>query len=77
MSKPKRRPVRAQVWTINGFSAHAGQPELLDWLGHAPRRRVFLVHGEYDRGMSALGAALERREQPWQMPGMGEPILIG
>lgn len=70
-------PVRAQVWTINGFSAHAGQPELLDWLGHAPRRRVFLVHGEYDRGMSALGAALERREQPWQMPGMGEPILIG
>src|SRR5690606_36969983 len=30
-------PVRAQVWTINGFSAHAGQPELLDWLGDAPR----------------------------------------
>ncbi|MBX3700473.1 MAG: MBL fold metallo-hydrolase [Dokdonella sp.] len=68
--------VRAQVWTINGFSAHAGQPDLLDWLGDTPRRRVFLVHGEYGRGMSVLQDALEARGQACQLPGRNEPILI-
>jgi metallo-beta-lactamase family protein len=40
-------PVRAQVYTINGFSAHADQEELLAWhrkLGNP--QRTFLVHGE-------------------------------
>ena len=69
-------PVRAQVWTINGFSAHAGQPDLLDWLGEAPRRKVFLVHGEYDRGMHALQEALEARGVACQLPGMCESIKI-
>ncbi len=41
--------VRAKVFTINGFSAHAGQSQLLDWLAHFEPRglEVFLVHGEY------------------------------
>lgn len=69
-------PVRAQVWTINGFSAHAGRPDLLDWLGQSPRRRVFLVHGEYDRGMRGMGEALTGLGMDWQMPGMGEPIRL-
>jgi len=38
--------VRAQVWTVNGFSAHADQPILLDWLKKASPQRLFLVHGE-------------------------------
>ena len=69
-------PVRAQVWTINGFSAHADQPGLLDWLGDAPRRKVFLVHGEYDRGMRKLQEALEVRGVACRLPGMGEPIKL-
>jgi metallo-beta-lactamase family protein len=69
-------PVRAQVWTINGFSAHADQPSLLDWLGNAPRRKVFLVHGEYDRGMHALQEVLEQRGVACQLPGWHEPIRI-
>lgn len=42
-------PVRAHVHTINGFSAHADQAELLAWhrQGGAPAR-TFLVHGERD-----------------------------
>lgn len=41
--------VRARVFTINGFSAHAGQSQLLDWLSHFQSRemQVFLVHGEF------------------------------
>lgn len=68
--------VRAQVWTINGFSAHADQPALIDWLGDRPRRKVFLVHGEYDRGMSAMQRALSDKGIDSHMPGMHEPILI-
>jgi metallo-beta-lactamase family protein len=47
------RDVLCQIRSISGFSAHADESELLDWLGHlagAPRkpRRVFLVHGDPD-----------------------------
>ena len=41
-------PVRADVYTLGGLSAHADQAALLGWLGHfkqAPRR-TFIVHGE-------------------------------
>lgn len=40
--------VKAKVFTIGGFSAHAGQSEVLAWLTHFTSRRmkVFLVHGE-------------------------------
>jgi metallo-beta-lactamase family protein len=40
-------PVLAQIHTIGGFSAHAGQSELLAWhrqTGHP--ETTFLVHGE-------------------------------
>lgn len=69
-------PVRAHVWTINGFSAHADQPSLLSWLGNASRRKVFLVHGEYGRGMHALQEVLEQRSVTCQLPGLHEPIKI-
>ena len=39
-------PVRAHIYTINGFSAHADQAELLAWRKKANPRRTFLVHGE-------------------------------
>jgi metallo-beta-lactamase family protein len=45
------RAVRCQVRSISGFSAHADESELLDWLRHfvsAPKkpRTVFLIHGD-------------------------------
>jgi metallo-beta-lactamase family protein len=39
-------PVRAKVHTINGFSAHADQAELLKWHRHTGAERTFLTHGE-------------------------------
>jgi metallo-beta-lactamase family protein len=41
--------VRAKVWTIGGFSAHADQADLLKWVGRCAdhsKPRVFLTHGE-------------------------------
>jgi len=40
--------VHASIHTINGFSAHADQPELLAWHAHTNASRTFLVHGESD-----------------------------
>ncbi|WP_449428505.1 MBL fold metallo-hydrolase RNA specificity domain-containing protein [Rhodanobacter umsongensis] len=68
--------VRAQLWTINGFSAHADQTSLLAWLGTSPRRKVFLVHGEYQSGMRAMAEKLDGLGIASHMPGMNEPILI-
>lgn len=40
--------VKARIWTIGGFSAHAGQSQLLEWLSNFSNKNipVFLVHGE-------------------------------
>jgi len=39
-------PVRARIYTVNGFSAHADQPALLAWQKATQAGRTFLVHGE-------------------------------
>lgn len=41
--------VKAQVYTINGFSSHADQRELTEWISCAGKPKVFLVHGEEDK----------------------------
>ena len=39
--------VKAKVFTIGGFSAHADQGDLLDWISHFESKpQVFIVHGE-------------------------------
>jgi len=68
--------VSAQVWTINGFSAHADQATLLNWLGSSQRKRVLLVHGEYERGMRAMAERLGGEGVACQMPGRGEAIVL-
>jgi len=42
--------VRAKIHTINGFSAHADQKELIEWLNEFDELgNIFLIHGEYDK----------------------------
>jgi len=52
-------PVRAQIHTIGGFSAHAGQAELLAWHKQTGNPdTTFLVHGEKD-SMDAFSRLLD------------------
>jgi metallo-beta-lactamase family protein len=55
-------PVRASVHTFGGLSGHAGQGDLVRWLGSmAPSKpRVFLTHGEA-RGRDPLKAIIQDR----------------
>jgi len=71
-------PVRAQVHTIGGLSAHADQADLLDWYGafddHPP---VYLVHGE-ERSQGPLAKKLrERFDAPVTIARYGQMIDIG
>lgn len=54
--------VQARVFTIGGFSGHAGQEQLLDWLSHFrnPVMQVYLVHGEYS-GQKVLAELIRER----------------
>lgn len=63
-------PVRAQVESIQGYSAHAGRDELVAYAEHAARsgrlKGVFLVHGE-DEATLALSEALKAQGVPGVM----------
>ena len=39
-------PVKAKIYTIGGFSAHADQQELLAWHSSTRAQRSYLVHGD-------------------------------
>jgi metallo-beta-lactamase family protein len=70
--------VKGRVHSLGGFSAHAGQTDLLDWLGSmaACRPRVVLTHGE-DGPRTALAAAIkERFGLKASMPGYKEAVEI-
>jgi metallo-beta-lactamase family protein len=71
-------PVRAQVHTIGGLSAHADQADLLDWYGafdnHPP---VYLVHGE-ERSQVPLAKKLRAKfNAPVTIARHGQTIDIG
>lgn len=70
--------VLARIFTINGFSGHAGQQQLLDWLGNfnSPQMQVFLVHGEY-AGQQALADLIANRYGwPVHIPEYLEEIIL-
>jgi len=70
--------VKAQVNTLGGFSAHAGQTELLGWFSAiAPARpRVVLTHGENEpREMLAQKIQQQYKLKP-QLPELNETIEL-
>lgn len=50
--------VKAKIYTINGFSAHAGKKHLLEFAKHAMPKKIFLVHGEPE-AINSLKLALQ------------------
>lgn len=57
----EKHPVRVQVHTVGGLSAHADQADLLEWYGAFKNRPpLYLVHGE-PRAQRALVTAMKSR----------------
>ena len=67
--------VRAAIHTLGGFSAHASQTQLLDWLSHFKNSdpKLFLVHGE-DSAKAALKAAADKQGWNACIPTLGQVI---
>ncbi len=55
-------PVRADVYTLGGLSAHADRDAVLGWLGHIVKapKRTFVVHGEGETA-DGFGANIRQR----------------
>jgi metallo-beta-lactamase family protein len=73
-------PLRANVEVINGYSAHAGRSELVDWLRRvkatSPRlQTVFLVHGE-PNAQDALAELVRKEGLNVRAPSLGERIVV-
>ena len=71
-------PVRASVHTMGGFSAHAGQKDLLEWFGVvAPSRpRTIITHGE-DPARQALSALIGKQfGLKTECPSLGDVIEL-
>jgi metallo-beta-lactamase family protein len=65
--------VHAEISTINGFSAHADQNELLAWQqGIANKKLIVLVHGE----QSAMQAFAQKLTGKVLMPKLGDEIAL-
>jgi len=67
--------VNATIHTLGGFSAHAGQSQLIEWANHfkTPRPQLFLVHGE-DEAKNALKTHLARQDWDATIPLMGDSV---
>lgn len=70
--------VRAKVHTLGGFSAHAGQTDLLAWFSAlAPcRPRVVLTHGEDNPRTTLARLIAERHGLTALLPAIGEVIEL-
>jgi len=71
-------PVRAEIYTLGGLSAHADRDALLAWLGHfrAPPRRTFVVHGEAQTAQGFAATLRERLGWPAEAPEIGQSVIL-
>ncbi len=69
--------VRARIYTINGFSAHADRSHLIDFAKRTKPRKLFVVHGE-PLSSSALAEDLSRELPSTEIhiPRLGQKFKI-
>ncbi len=67
--------VKARIHTLGGFSAHASQSQLLDWINNfkQPHPRLYLIHGEAETKIT-LQRHLDQAGWSAEIPDKGETI---
>lgn len=69
--------VRAQIHTLGGFSAHADQSELLDWISRFRNKpEIFIVHGEENVSLEFQALINERFKLKTHVPRLGEEFEL-
>jgi len=71
-------PVRCKVINIPGYSAHADQPRLLEWLGHmrGTLKKVFVVQGEEQSSKTLAQKIVDQFAVPAEVPTSGETVEL-
>ena len=74
----ERIAVKATIHTLGGFSAHAGQTDLLGWFGSiAPcKPRVVLTHGENPQRAALARKITQRFRLKSSLPEMHEVVEV-
>lgn len=71
--------LRAEVEVMNAYSAHADEPELVNFVGHLDRQRlknIFLVHGDAPRQLSLYEALRANGYEHGHGPARGEVVEV-
>ncbi len=70
--------IKAKIWTIGGFSGHAGQKQILDWVGGFahPHMKIMLVHGEEKAQATLAGLLRQRFSLEVNIPGYLEEVIL-
>jgi metallo-beta-lactamase family protein len=69
--------VRAKVYTIGGFSAHADQNDLLEWVSHFESHpRVFVIHGEPEASEVLADKIREKFDLMVHVPRWKERLIL-
>jgi len=70
--------VKARIYTIGGFSAHADQQDLLKWVGNftESQPKVFVVHGEPEASEEFARTVTERTGLAVHVPGWRERLVL-
>jgi len=71
-------PVRCKVKAIGGYSAHADQPQLLNWLRNMEQKpqKVFVTHGELEEAKILADRATAELGVDCHIPARGESVVI-
>ncbi len=70
-------PVRAQVHTVGGLSAHADQQGLVDWYtAFRSRPRLMLVHGEPEAGEALRRRIVDELQAEVHLPSLLETVSL-
>jgi metallo-beta-lactamase family protein len=69
--------VKSKIYTINGFSAHADQRELIKWMQKYKKLdKIFLIHGEYDKQVIFKSVILNEMNKKAHIVEEGEKIYL-
>lgn len=69
--------VGAQVHTLGGFSAHAGQSQLIEWASHFESHpELHLIHGELEKMQILQSEFKKRLDWDANIPELGDRIAI-
>lgn len=74
----ERVPVRCERRTIHGYSAHADQPRLVEWVHgiRASLKKVFLVHGEPEAAGALAGKLRDELAIDTEVPKFGDEFVL-